>query len=98
MSSGRRPEHFAFFDLPRTLWYFLGEERWTFLVFSGVLLTVLCYTMAPPYVVGVIADFLIEYMKAGSGTRVSIVPLFWRVVLLLTGYAIVALLLLPITG
>src|SRR3989442_14748795 len=91
MSSGRRPEHFAFFDLPRTLWYFLGEERWTFLVFSGVLLTVLCYTMVPPYIVGMIANFLIGYMKAGSGARVSIRPLFWLVGLLSSGYAIVAL-------
>ena len=91
MSSGRRPEHFAFFDLPRTLWYFLGEERWTFLVFSGVLLTVLCYTMVPPYIVGLIANFLIEYMKAGSGARVSIRPLFWLVGLLSSSYAIVAL-------
>src|SRR2546428_10124726 len=77
MSSGRRPEHFAFFDLPRTLWYFLGEERWTFLVFSGVLLTALCYTMVPPYIVGSIANFLIDYMKSGSGARASIRPRSW---------------------
>src|SRR5262245_52828147 len=91
MSSRRRSEHFSFFDLPRTLWYFLGEERWRFLAFSGVLLTVLCYTMAPPYIVGMIANFLIEYVKAGSGARVSIRPLFWLVGLLSGSYAIVAL-------
>ena len=51
MVSVRRTEHFSFFDLPRTLWFFLGEERWNFLFFSGVLLTVLCYGMVPPYIV-----------------------------------------------
>src|SRR5438093_10866961 len=45
MSSDRGTESFSFFDLPRTLWYFLAEERWMFLAFSGVLLTVLGYTM-----------------------------------------------------
>src|SRR5262245_48827004 len=91
MSSRRRPEHFSFFNLPRTLWYFLGEERWTFLLFSGVLLTVLCYTMVPPYIVGMIANFLIEYMKAGTEASVSIRPLFWLVGLLSGSYAIVAM-------
>jgi ABC-type multidrug transport system fused ATPase/permease subunit len=91
MSTSRRSEHFSFSDLPRALWYFLGEERWTFLAFSGVLLTVLCYTMVPPYIVGLIANFLIEYVKGGSGTTVSMRPLFWLVGLLSGSYAIVAL-------
>ncbi len=91
MSSGRRTEHFSFSDLPRTLWYFLGEERWTFLGFSGVLLTVLCYTVVPPYIMGMIGNFLIEYMKAGSVAPASIRPLFWLVGLLSGTYAMVAL-------
>src|SRR5262245_47322609 len=87
----RSPEHFSFFDLPRTLWYFLGEERWSFLAFSGVLLTVLCYTMAPPYIVGMIANLLIDYMKSAPGTRVSMRPLFVLVGLLSGSYAVVAM-------
>src|SRR6185295_15794976 len=83
--------HFSFFDLPRALWYFLGEERWTFLAFGGVLLTILCYTMVPPYIVGLIANFLIEYMKTGSGAPVSMRPLFTLVGLLSGSYAVVAL-------
>jgi len=75
MLSGRRSEHFSFFDLPRTLWYFLGEERWRFLAFSAVLLIVLGYTMVPPYIVGMIANFLIAYVKNGSSTTTSIRPL-----------------------
>jgi ABC-type multidrug transport system fused ATPase/permease subunit len=86
----QRREHFSFLDLPSTLWYFLAEERWTFLFFSGVLLIVLCYTMVPPYIVGLIANFLIDYVKAGPGGRVSLRPLFWLVGLLAGSYAIVA--------
>jgi ABC-type multidrug transport system fused ATPase/permease subunit len=89
MSSKQRREHFSFLDLPRALWYFLGEERWTFLLFSGVLLTVLCYTMVPPYIVGRIANFLIDYMRAGP-SRGSLRPLFWLVGLLAGSYALVA--------
>src|SRR5262245_38764049 len=91
MSSGRRIEHFSFFDLPRTIWYFLGEERWKFLLFSGLLLVILCYTVVPPYIVGMIANFLIEYMKADSGANTSIRPLFLLVGLLSSTYAVVAL-------
>lgn len=91
MSHGRRDENFSFFDLPRALWYFLGEERWMFLGFSGILLTVLCYTMVPPYIVGLIANFLIGYMKAGPAAQFSLRPLFWLVGLLSGSYAVVAL-------
>ena len=91
MSSSCRTDHFSLFDLPRTLWFFLGEERWRFLFFSGVLLTGLCYTMVPPYIVGLIANFLIDYVKADTGTPFSLSPLFWLVGLLSASYAIIAL-------
>jgi ABC-type multidrug transport system fused ATPase/permease subunit len=91
MSFDRPPERFSFFDLPRALWHFLGEERWTFLFFSGVLLTVLCYTMVPPYIVGLIANFLIEYVKAGPGPRSSMSPLFWLAGSLAVSYAVIAM-------
>lgn len=89
--SRRRSEHFAFFDLPRALWFFLAEERWRFLAFSGVLLTVLCYTMVPPYIVGMIVNFLIGYAKADPPEAVSLRPLFTLVGLLSGSYALVAL-------
>jgi len=90
MSSDRRTDHFSVFDLPRALWYFLGEERWRFLLFAAVLLTVLCYTVVPPYIVGLIANFLIGYVNGGSGETVSIRPLLWLVALLSGSYALVA--------
>jgi ABC-type multidrug transport system fused ATPase/permease subunit len=91
MASVRRTEHFSFFDLARTLWFFLGEERWTFLFFSGVLLTVLCYTMVPPYIMGLITNFLIAYVKVDGNPPPSLSPLFRLVGLLSGSYAIIAL-------
>src|SRR5499426_4609567 len=91
MSSDPLHEKFSFFDLPRALWYFLADERWTFVFFSGVFLTVLCYTMVPPYIVGLTANFLIGYVKAGSGAPPNISPLFWLAGSLSVSYAVVAL-------
>jgi ABC-type multidrug transport system fused ATPase/permease subunit len=91
MSSNGRSSRFSFFDLPSALWYFLGPERWRFLVFSGILLIVLCYTMVPPYIIGLTTNFLIGYVKADSANRSSISPLFWFAGLLSGSYAVVAL-------
>src|SRR5436190_8514415 len=91
MSSGGRSPRFTFFVLPRALWYFLGPERWRFLVFSGILLTVFCYVLVPPYIVGLLTNFLIGYVNADVATRPSLSRLFWLVGLLSGSYAAVAL-------
>jgi len=90
MPTSRSPG-FTFFDLPRALWFFLGPERWVFLFYSGVLLTVFCYVLVPPYIVGSIANFLIEYVKSGPANRPSLSPLYWSVGLLSVSYAVAAL-------
>jgi ABC-type multidrug transport system fused ATPase/permease subunit len=91
MLSNRRTSGFSFFDLSAALWYFLGPERRAFLIFGGILLTVLCYTMVPPYIGGAVANFLIGYLKADSAARPSISPLFWLAGLLSGSYAVVSL-------
>src|SRR5262245_12720600 len=91
MSSTRRSPDFSFLDLPRALWYFLGPERWTFLLFSAVLLAVFCYVIAPPYIVGLIANFLIRYASTGSTARPSLATLYWLVTALAVSYALVSL-------
>ena len=91
MSSDRSSPRFSFLDVPRALWFFLGPERWSFLFFSGVLLTVFCYVLVPPYIVGLIATFLIDYVKVPSTDRPPLSPLFWLVALLSMSYALVAL-------
>src|SRR5262245_10925344 len=91
MALAQRNVHVSFLELPRTIWFFLGEERWTFLFFSGVLLTVLCYTMVPPYIIGLITNFLIDYVKPDANPRPSLSPLFWLVGALSGSYAVIAL-------
>jgi ABC-type multidrug transport system fused ATPase/permease subunit len=91
MSKERRSLNFSFFDLPRALWFFLGPERWVFLFYSGVLLTVFCYVLVPPYIAGSIANFLIEYVKTDSIPRPSLAPLFRAVGLLSGSFAVAAL-------
>src|SRR4051812_39065745 len=91
MSSPRTSSDFTFLDVPRALWYFLGPERWTFLLFSGVLLVVFCYVIVPPYIVGLITNFLIRYVSPGAGARPSIATLYWLVAILSASYGLVAL-------
>jgi ABC-type multidrug transport system fused ATPase/permease subunit len=91
MPSNRRSSRFSFFDLSSALWYFLGPERRSFLIFGGILLTVLCYTMVPPYIAGLVANFLIGYIKADTAARPSITPIFWLAGLLSGSYAVVSL-------
>src|SRR5215468_8794845 len=91
MSTKHRSSHFSHFDLTRALWYFLGPERWTFLFFTAVLLAVFCYVIVPPYVVGLTANFLIDYVKSGPESGRSIAPLFWFAGLLAASYAGVSL-------
>jgi len=91
MSSGLPSRNFSFLDLPRAIWFFLGTERWRFLVFSTILLIVFCYVLVPPYIVGLIANFLIDYAKAAPASRPSLARLFRLVGLVAGSYALVAL-------
>jgi ABC-type multidrug transport system fused ATPase/permease subunit len=47
--------------------------------------------MVPPYIIGSIANFLIEYVKADATHRPSLAPLYWSVGLLSGSYAVAAL-------
>ncbi|MBS1210725.1 MAG: transporter family protein [Proteobacteria bacterium] len=90
-SSTPDTEQFRFVDLPRALWYFLAEERWTYLFFLGVLLAVMFYTMVPPYLIGLIANFLIGYVKADAAAKPAITQLLWLVGILAGSHAAVAM-------
>jgi len=91
MSSTRRSSDFSFLDLPWALWFFLGPERWAFLFFSAVLLAVFCYVVVPPFIVGLITNFLLDYTKADGTKPRSLSPLFVYAGLLAASYAGVAL-------
>ena len=91
MSNARQSESFTFFDLPRAIWYFLGPERSTFAFFSGILLVIFCYVMVPPYLAGLMTNFLIDYMREDAGNRPSLASLYRYVALLSLSYVAVAL-------
>ena len=91
MTSRRGSSGFSFADLARALWFFLGPERGSFVFFSAVLLTVLCYVVVPPYIVGLITNFLIGYVRTDAAARPSLSPLFRLVGILSVSYAAVAL-------
>lgn len=82
---------FRFPDLPRALWYFLDAERWTYLFFVLVLLAVLFYTMVPPYLVGLIANFLIDYTRSNAAQRPPVTTLFILIGILAGSYCAVAM-------
>lgn len=67
---------FRFLDLPRAIWYFLADERWSYLFFLFVLLAVLFYTMVPPYLIGLIANFLIDYVGADAAVKPEMTRLY----------------------
>ncbi|MFT4172370.1 MAG: ABC transporter ATP-binding protein [Rhodocyclaceae bacterium] len=90
MKTAPSDESFSIRDLPRAIWYFLGEERHKYLFFCGVLLLVLMFNMVPPYFIGLIANFLIDYLTH-VGDKPSAAPLFWFVGMLATANAVVSL-------
>lgn len=84
-------EEFRFVDLPRAIWLFLAEERWQYLFFLGVLLAVMFYTMVPPLLIGMCANFLIAYMEAAPELQPAMNHLFGLIALLAGTHAVVAM-------
>src|SRR5262245_40935088 len=91
MFYGCRSSDFSILDLPRAILYFLGPERWPFPFYSAVLLAVFCYVIVPPFIAGLITNFLLEYTKAAPERPQSLTPLFVYAGLLAASYAGVAM-------
>lgn len=85
-ATGTRPRAFGLLGVPRALLYFLGEDRKRYLWFSAVLLAVQFYTLLPPYLIGRVADFLLQH-KPGE----SLTPMYWTVATLGVAHAVVAM-------
>ncbi|MCF8192417.1 MAG: ABC transporter ATP-binding protein/permease [Burkholderiales bacterium] len=85
-ASGTRPRALGLLGVPRALLYFLGEDRKRYLWFSAVLLAVQFYTLLPPYLIGRVADFLLQH-KPGE----SLTPMYWTVATLGVAHAVVAM-------
>lgn len=82
---------FRFRDLPRALWYFLAEERWRYLLFFIVLMAVMFYTLVPPLLIGLSANFLIDYVGAPATAKPEVSRLLWLIGLLAGSHALVSM-------
>src|SRR3989344_1954434 len=65
-----RPEtvKFTWFDVPRSIWYFLGPDKARWSSFNIVLFFVFFYDLVPPLIVGRMIDFFTEY-RVGDSLR-----------------------------
>jgi len=59
-------QSFRWFDVPRSIWYFLGEDKKKWIFFNSILFSVFFYSLVPPFIVGKIVDFFTGYDKSQS--------------------------------
>ena len=86
MKTYSQPEDFGFRDLPRAIWFFLAKDQRKYIFFTALLLLVLFYDMVPPYLIGRVANFLVNY-QAGD----SLAPIYWDIGLLVVSFNCVAI-------
>src|SRR3989344_7930549 len=59
-------QNFSWLDIPKTVWYFLAEDRKRFTFYFIVLSIIFLYDLVPAYVVGKIVDFFSTYRVGDS--------------------------------
>jgi ABC-type multidrug transport system fused ATPase/permease subunit len=65
--AGRNQDaRFSWLEIPKSIWYFLGENRPRYLFFTILLLTILFYDLVPAYIAGKIVDFFSNYHHGDS--------------------------------
>ena len=52
---------FSILDIPKSIWYFLEEDKFKFVFFITVLAVVFLYDLVPAFVIGKIVDFFTSY-------------------------------------
>lgn len=72
------PNEFRYTAIPRTIWFFLGEERREYCFHLVVRIAGLAYELLPPLIIGLLVDMLVGYKEGGS-----FAPFLW----LIFGYA-----------
>ncbi len=60
-----QPQNFSWLDVPKSVWYFLEDDKKKFLIAFFVLVFGFLYELVPIYVVGKIVDFFTNY-KTGD--------------------------------
>ncbi len=57
---------FTWFDVPKSIWYFLGPDKSQWSFFNVILFVVFFYDLVPPLIVGGMIDFFTEYQFGDS--------------------------------
>lgn len=61
-----KPRNFSWLDVPKSIWYFIAEDKKKFLTALSVVSTIYLYDLVPPYVLGKIVDFFTNYEMGES--------------------------------
>jgi ABC-type multidrug transport system fused ATPase/permease subunit len=78
---------FSWGEVPRSIWYFIAEDKRRFVVLNSILFFIFFYELVPPYIAGKVVDFFTTYEK---GQPLSL--FIFYCVFLGASYAIVSLL------
>jgi len=65
-SDNKHQTRFTYFDIFRSIWHFLDDNKKRYVFFNTVLFTILFYDLVPPLIIGKIIDFFISYNKGDS--------------------------------
>src|SRR3989338_967013 len=60
---------FTWFDVPKSIWYFLGPDKVRWSSFNILLFVVFFYDLVPPLIVGRMIDFFTKY-RMGDSLRI----------------------------
>lgn len=61
MKQDTQAKNFSWLDVPKSIWYFLAEDRKRFVFYLITLTCVFAYSLVPPYIAGKIIDFFTNY-------------------------------------
>lgn len=81
-----KKEQYSWLDIPKSIWYFLEEDRKKFSIAFFILIFGFLYELVPVYIVGKIVDFFTDY-KAGDSLKIFyfyilLISISWTLVFL----------------
>lgn len=77
---------FSWFDVPKSIWYFLGKYKSRYVFFTALLFVISFYELVPAFIAGKIVDFFTQYEQGGS-----LKTFYMYVAILGTSYALASL-------
>lgn len=66
MDRPEETEKFSWFDVPKSIWYFLETDKTSWTFFNILLFVIFFYDLVPPFIVGKIIDFFVKYHSGDS--------------------------------